>query len=174
MKTVLCCTLCHPQFYTMIFSRVQSWTLNSVYALIYFNYQVYQTWKGNVRVPLFQRANGALLEILWSLCNARNEDHDHAIATAICKPLPDWKWPRNTLPHVSNSYWIGYETFEHWSFLHVEEGILSRTLVIDCGHGCAKDEYAVKRDALNDWLVALNGETSFALGCLSTFLCLCN
>jgi len=35
---------------------------------------------------------------------------------------------------------------EHWSFLHVEEGSLSRTLAFDCGHGYSPEECAIKRE----------------------------
>ena len=53
---------------------------------------------------------------------------------------------RKTQPHVAQIHWIGSETTEHRSFLRAEEGSLSRTLALDCGHGYAPEECATKRE----------------------------
>jgi len=56
----------------------------------------------------------------------------------------DWKWPQcSTLPYSAGSLWVWFETIEYQSFVFVEEGVLSRKLAFDCGHGDAEEEHTL-------------------------------
>ena len=93
----------------------------------------------------FQHGNGMTLEILWPY---RTQCSWWRLSPCSCccdsqASIRLETASRKTQLHVAQSHWLGSETTEHRSFLHVEEGSLSRTLAFDCGH--AQEEYATKR-----------------------------
>jgi len=72
--------------------------------------------------------------------SAHDEDHHHAVAAVIRKPPSDWKRP----PGRPNHTWLrGTESDLrplNSKQLSMEEGS------VDCGHGYAQEEYAMKRE----------------------------
>ena len=63
-------------------------------------------WKrGHWMGVVVQRCNGTTLEILWLHItrSAADEDHQCAVAAAICQPPSDWKRP----PGRPNHTWLG-------------------------------------------------------------------
>jgi len=102
--------------------------------------------QGSVSVSAtFQHGNGMTLEILWPY-RTQCSWWRPSPCSCCCDSQASIRLEttsRKTQLHVAQSHWIGSETTEHRSFLHVEEGSLSRTLAFDCGH--AQEEYATKR-----------------------------
>jgi len=95
--------------------------------------------------PAFEHGNGMTLEVLWSCCSWwRPSPCSCCCASQASIRLETTS--RKTQPHVAQSHRIGSETTEHRSFLRVEEGSLSGTLMFDCGNGYAQEEYSVKRE----------------------------
>jgi len=98
--------------------------------------------------PGFKRSYGAPLEILWSRCVQLLQWRTLLCSCCCDSRAANWleTISRKTQSHVAQGHWVRSETIKHWSFLHMEDGILSRTLAFDFGCDCAEEEYAAKRE----------------------------
>jgi len=94
-------------------------------------------WKSG-RLSLSNKTN-RVMNYHWrsfghSARSAANEGHDHAVAAVIRKLSLTGNDPQQD--HATEPASLS-DTSEHWSFLRVEEGHLSRKLAFECGHSDA-------------------------------------
>ena len=54
--------------------------------------------------------------------------------------------PRKTQSHMAQNHGVWSQTIERRSFIHMEEGVLSRTLAFRCDHHYTLEEYTIKRE----------------------------
>jgi len=107
------------------------------------DYELFSVYSGIVIVSAFTVTSCFILCVNCCICIwylIHNVITVPPVATVICKPPSDCKWPTGRPYHTwLRDQWIWFETAGHWSFLRVEDGNISRTLAFNCRHGYAQE-----------------------------------